>query len=242
MYDIIEPESLPWRRGPDFREQVVEPAVERAAARAVALQADTLHSTPHPLPEVWRNMVERRLYLLDSFSDEQRCYAIFRQVAVPDAAPLGTRDRGFLERNLLGESEKEIAFDCGLSISTIAGRLSRALRGMGLESRAARVPILVSVAVHAYYAKGRAQDGRMARISPGRVVISASRPDASLPGYLTAAERRVIALFVEGCSHLEIAQARRRSTRTIANQLATAFQKLGVSGRRPLLAHLLSAE
>jgi DNA-binding CsgD family transcriptional regulator len=60
----------------------------------------------------------------------------------------------------------------------------------------------------------------------------AFRNDASL----SAAERDVAELAARGLSNTEIARARRVATRTIANQLAGVYRKLGVSGRRELRA------
>jgi DNA-binding CsgD family transcriptional regulator len=55
---------------------------------------------------------------------------------------------------------------------------------------------------------------------------------------LTPSERAVVALAVAGHSNASIAAARGSSPRTIANQLASAYQKLGLSGRRELRAGL----
>ena len=60
----------------------------------------------------------------------------------------------------------------------------------------------------------------------------AFRNDAAL----SAAERDVAELAARGLSNTEIARARRVATRTIANQLAGVYRKLGVSGRRELRA------
>ena len=55
---------------------------------------------------------------------------------------------------------------------------------------------------------------------------------------LTAAEREVVRLVLEGCSNREIAKRRRASVKTIANQLAAVYQKLGISSRFELAARL----
>jgi DNA-binding NarL/FixJ family response regulator len=55
---------------------------------------------------------------------------------------------------------------------------------------------------------------------------------------LTPSERAVVALAVAGRSNDAIAAERRSSPRTIANQLAAAYEKLGLSGRRELRARL----
>ncbi len=55
---------------------------------------------------------------------------------------------------------------------------------------------------------------------------------------LTAAERAVALLLVEGASNAAIAQARGASPRTVANQVAAVFRKLGVGSRAALIAHV----
>jgi DNA-binding NarL/FixJ family response regulator len=53
---------------------------------------------------------------------------------------------------------------------------------------------------------------------------------------LTAAEANIVAALLSGLSNAEIARARRRSVRTIGNQVASIFRKLGVASRAELLA------
>jgi DNA-binding CsgD family transcriptional regulator len=53
---------------------------------------------------------------------------------------------------------------------------------------------------------------------------------------LTAAERVVLGLAAEGLSNAGIATRRGVSPRTVANQLASAFRKLGVRSRLELQA------
>ncbi|HEY0463031.1 MAG TPA: hypothetical protein VGC79_02430, partial [Polyangiaceae bacterium] len=52
------------------------------------------------------------------------------------------------------------------------------------------------------------------------------------------AVRDVVCMHTQGESHARIASRRRTSQRTVANQLATAFSRLGVSGRSGLLVYL----
>lgn len=61
---------------------------------------------------------------------------------------------------------------------------------------------------------------------------------ASLPDTLTAAEREVVELVLAGSSNQEIADTRGASYRTVANQLASIFKKVGVSSRVELVAKL----
>ena len=55
-------------------------------------------------------------------------------------------------------------------------------------------------------------------------------------GALTEAERAVARDAARGLSNLQIAKRRMRAPRTVANQLASAFRKLGVSSRADLIA------
>lgn len=63
--------------------------------------------------------------------------------------------------------------------------------------------------------------------------LSAAR---GLPPGLTKAEQEVARLVCEGLSNIAIAERRGTSARTVANQLARVFEKLGVSSRVELQA------
>lgn len=95
---------------------------------------------------------------------------------------------------------------------------------------------------------GRPQDlgrptgeaGRAARFSFGGealLVVSAPLAEECLT-VLTPAERAVALAAVEGLSNAAIAERRSASARTVANQLASVFRKLGVFSRAELAAHL----
>ncbi|NOU29432.1 MAG: helix-turn-helix transcriptional regulator [Polyangiaceae bacterium] len=58
---------------------------------------------------------------------------------------------------------------------------------------------------------------------------------------LTLAERAVVGLAAAGLSNEQIARARKSATRTVANQLASAFRKVGVGSRFELAARLRGA-
>lgn len=53
---------------------------------------------------------------------------------------------------------------------------------------------------------------------------------------LTAAEREVAAAILEGKSNAAIAKQRKSAVRTVANQVASIFRKLGVHSRGELAA------
>src|SRR5690606_13440073 len=56
---------------------------------------------------------------------------------------------------------------------------------------------------------------------------------------LSGAEHAVARLLVEGKSYAEMAWLRGTSVRTVANQVASIFQKTGVSGRAEFLSALV---
>lgn len=70
------------------------------------------------------------------------------------------------------------------------------------------------------------------------MVIDLPVDDLELPDSLTSAEQDVVRLVAQGLSNSDIGKARGRSARTIANQLAAIYRKLGVTGRTELLARL----
>jgi DNA-binding NarL/FixJ family response regulator len=74
-----------------------------------------------------------------------------------------------------------------------------------------------------------------------RLVLSFPLCPPHWPESLSPAERAVAELVMNGASNAEIATARGTSSRTVANQIATIFQKLGVSSRVELAARIFSA-
>jgi DNA-binding CsgD family transcriptional regulator len=71
-------------------------------------------------------------------------------------------------------------------------------------------------------------------------LVRAVRPDLDLESILTPCELNVLRLRVDGHPQGEIAAIRNTAARTVSNQIASAYAKLGVSGRPELLAALAS--
>ena len=72
------------------------------------------------------------------------------------------------------------------------------------------------------------------------IAVISYRLDGPAAG-LTDAETNIVELLFEGFSNAEIAEARGTSTRTVANQLAALYRKLGVTSRSELVARLALA-
>lgn len=89
------------------------------------------------------------------------------------------------------------------------------------------------------------RDLRAARFAlAGRDVVVLSYPtgDPALPDGLSPAEREVTHALLQGATNAEIAEQRGVAVRTVANQVASVFKKLGVSSRTELAAKLVSRE
>jgi DNA-binding CsgD family transcriptional regulator len=195
------------------------------------------------LAALWDDLGSGRCEVEDDFCAGDRCYFILRP-ANPTEATGQARARNFqiLQRVLLEGGQKRVASEFGLSTSTIAAISKQCLNLMGLSPPCSRVSPLLVMAAYAWW-HGAAADRHRASVAPQEGtrfrVLSALRPDVHVAGLLTPAESSVIRLLVEGRSHNDIALARRTSVRTVANQLASAFRRLGVSGRADLLVRLV---
>ena len=85
---------------------------------------------------------------------------------------------------------------------------------------------------------GPPPDLRVTELAEGMQVLSYALPEWELPNCLSPAEREVVCGLLRGMTHRELATSRDVSERTIANQLASVFGKLGVQSRLELAARL----
>jgi DNA-binding CsgD family transcriptional regulator len=154
---------------------------------------------------------------------------------------LPLRDREILERSLVEGVRKSVAADFGLCASSIAEILRRCFLFMGLSCWPSRIPLVLVIAAHAKLAP-ESQRGAKLLLAQNqqlsRQTISAVRPDNDLSVWLSPAEFAVTRLLIEGKSYAAMAALRQTSKRTVANQLASAFHRLGISGRAELLCLL----
>jgi DNA-binding CsgD family transcriptional regulator len=111
------------------------------AVRAIDRARGTLRrSDPQRAVELWQAMVAGRWSLVDHFDSDGRRYVLAHRndARVPeDARGLTLRERQVLAHVALGQSNKVIAYELGLSKSTIAGHLARARKKLHLPSMAA---------------------------------------------------------------------------------------------------------
>jgi DNA-binding CsgD family transcriptional regulator len=182
---------------------------------------------------------------IDTWSHAENTWTMVvsrRPDIVRPAHALRRRDVAILENAMLSGVRKHVAVEVGLSCSSIAVIMQSCFQFMGLSCLPSRIPGLVVAAAHARHHL----EGQMpAYKPPARVdltfsqrTITVARPDKLLSAWLAPAEYAVIHLLIEGLTYAEIAEARRTSVRTVANQVASGFRRLDVSGRAELLCLL----
>jgi DNA-binding NarL/FixJ family response regulator len=217
--------------------------------RGEPLGGQAAQSTPQVAVAIWQAVIAGRWSLVAHFDrDGHRCFVARKNDAAgPPASALSERERQIVAYASLGHSNKLIAYELGLCSSTVAAQLTSAARKLGVSSR--------KTLLHAFAVLGGgAPDGG----SPGADKPPAVRCDdpavrvtqflhdeqefaviriaiaPKLPPSLTAAEREVAKLVIEGLSNAAIAAQRSTSVRTVANQLRSIYAKLEVGSRRQL--------
>jgi DNA-binding CsgD family transcriptional regulator len=198
----------------------------------VSLQSD---AADLDLGDLWSCLLWGTSRLVETYCRNDRCYGVLEECSGHRAPPC-SEHASVLERYLIGESQKEIAFELGMSISSVASHCATSLRAMSGDLVASRCSIVLVMA--ALTARGRELPrARLERILDERYkLLSVEVPGNSFASRLTPSELAVARLAIEGKTHAETAVVRKTSMSTIANQLASAFRKLGVSGRNDLRA------
>jgi len=228
---------------PPARPSTIVPALPPAAAlgsppvsaqQLLSIQLDAHAQQRVELGLIWEHLTSGTWRVCEEFVTEARLYF----VVTPDAPPRALPEVELLRRTLLGERQKWLALDIERSPSTVTTRLSASLVKMGLAPKPARVPLLLVAAAAA--AAGKRTLPR-ARLTPwcgpdgDALIVSAARLDSHLRALVTPTEWVVARLLIDGLSYREIATSRSCSVRTVANQLASVFRKLRISGRGELL-------
>ncbi len=210
------------------------------ALRMAAQVTDTQNAEPYDVSLLWHELCRGTWRFVRTFSSHARCYAVLRES--PGEPPPDPRLTKMLALTMSGNSRKVLAFDMKRSVSTVSGSVQACLRSMGLESRHAPV-LLIMAARHARLGRPSTPICRVSWLEfegDRYIVVSARQPDLNLSSRLSDAEASVVHELVDGLSYAAIAAKRSTSVRTVANQIAAAFRKLGVSGRQAMIESLLA--
>lgn len=194
---------------------------------------------------IWAAVIEGRSKIAAEFSEAGWSFLVIRDCTREQARRLAPRSLEILEQVLLGAEPKVVSIDRRLAPSTIAGSLKHAYETIGLRCKPSRVPLLLVALVHAAKGHGQIESGRCAKFEHGPrsfQVVCMPSPDRLFDRVLSPAEQCVIRMRLEGMSHAEIAAQRHTSRRTVANQIATAFHRLGISCRADLMELLIAPQ
>jgi DNA-binding CsgD family transcriptional regulator len=183
------------------------------------------------LATLWGWLLDGHCSIAGEWSDSERSTVLVkpsdgtRRAIHPTAVDI-------LEQVWLGEIPKCLASHRGIGRSTIAAHCSNTLRSIGCTTDASHASLVLIMAAHD--ARGismRSAAVEWVRTAGDCFTVSVRIPDPDTRGRLSSGEDHVARLAIAGKSHVEIAEVRMRAVRTVANQMAAIFHKLGISGR-----------
>lgn len=145
---------------------------------------------------------------------------------------LSHRELSVLTAAESGVANKFVAIEHSLACSTVSESLQTAIGKLGFASRAEFLKVMACLRVSVPDCAARlVGDAQLCWLF---LPVEA----LALDPRLTRAERQVVAGVLNGRTNAAIATARRTSCRTVANQLAAIYRKLGVSSRWELAARV----
>jgi DNA-binding CsgD family transcriptional regulator len=129
-------DAAPAAKAPGVRARLRDAVVAMDRARAKRHRSD-----PDRGLAEWTALTDARWSLVDSFETDGRRFVVARKndVEIPRPEALAPRERQVLGYAALGHSNKFIAYELGISPSTVAVLLSRAARKLRVRSRAALI-------------------------------------------------------------------------------------------------------
>lgn len=115
----------------------------RRQAEALERQREVLARPSFPLAaEVMRGVMAGEWVITDHFQGEGRRFLIVQRCRAGDGRALSEREREVLALALQGHSNKFVAYELGLTSSTVATHLRRAMAKLRVESREALIQAL----------------------------------------------------------------------------------------------------
>ena len=197
-----------------------------------------------PIADIWADLLGGRCMISSDLTTSTYCYLTLRSRAPNPSHQISKHQAHVLEALFSGVPLKTVAIDLDRAASTVSMMAQRGLHELGVSPLPrSRAPLLLAIIGNAHATNPALTVSARTSRDDGVLhsVISFPRPDPVLEPYLSPAEYDIVRLTLEGGSHHDIANARGRSPRTIANQLSSTFRKLGVSGRFQLLGLALRA-
>jgi DNA-binding CsgD family transcriptional regulator len=190
-------------------------------------------TTPELARSLWQGLLEGQWSLLGHWCDRERRTLLIRrnQPGLALSRPLTPREQRAAELAVRGHSLKSIGFDMKVAVSTASLLVASAIKKLGLRSRVELTELFglsreLRVSAHTFQIEADSYallDIPLRKLAP--------------PSCLTGAEREVVLGVLSDKSNAEIAQTRRTSVNTVANQLRGVYLKLGISGRAELISN-----
>jgi len=233
---ILDPNGKVHEAREGATELSVRESLRETVRRIEYLRSRAGRSDPDKAMNTWEALVQGRWSLVDKFDTDQRRYvvAIKNDPAHPDPRGLSEQERQVAEYTGLGRSSKEISYILGISPSAVTNCTARAQSKLGLSSR---------TELATFFSPGGLR-AKLAEISiAGEQFLVGAYPliNEKLISSLTDAERTILIYLIAGSTNSDIAQRRKTSSRTVANQVQSIFNKLRVRSRGELAAQLQNA-
>jgi DNA-binding CsgD family transcriptional regulator len=229
----------PKRPGAGAPEASEEEGVLRDTACAVCT-SELRDATEAEVDQVWSDLLDGRWQFLDYLERGAVRYLVLGEGS-RNHVTLSPVERLVTAMVARGAHNKEVAYSLEMSPSTVATLLRRASCKLTSLSRPRLCMIYALLFDGSRPTASRVRPlrvGELVRRGCRLKVIATSERVRAVE--LTPGEREVAMLVASGLSNLDVALRRRRSVRTIANQLASVFRKLSVSSRAELAAALVS--
>lgn len=184
--------------------------------------------------ELWQELIGGRWTLIDKYEADGRrmVLAVRNAAAGSDLCRLTSKEVEALSMARRGAANKEISLTLGVSAATV----TRLLSSVSRKLRGSLADILICIGDEG--ATVQTVQRCVMAIGGSEILLVTTPNLPTLQVSLSISERAVVAAALRGASNREISAARGTSIRTIANQLASAFEKLGVRSRRELAARV----
>jgi DNA-binding CsgD family transcriptional regulator len=210
----------------------------REVLRRAVLAHEGCGAFHHETDSMWQALLGGQWSLLDDFTADSTRHIVAYQNPQHGVTlrALQPRERTVLELTLARRSGKWIASELHRSAATASRALRMVERRIGLGDTAG----LIGLRTALFEPLELADLADLAGLAgvPGVALAVARLAPATAAGELSEAERSIVTGLLGGKRVAAIALERGTSPRTVSNQIASAYRKLGVSSRREVIALL----
>ena len=143
---VLTPEGALLDARGDATERGARERLRRAAIGIVRAKREAARDPAAGLA-FWTAMIDGRWTLVERTDTDGKRLVLAKRNAPPSIAhrALSERERAVVERGALGGSLRHVAYELGLSESTVSETLSRALEKLGIKTRAELIELRASL-------------------------------------------------------------------------------------------------